>query len=54
MINLGIYSSIEDLETLVIYDHCVKTIGWGADSNGNEYFVSVNSWGAWAQDGSFL
>lgn len=46
----GIYKTIDDLETLLIYDHCVKTIGWGVE-NGKEYFLATNSWGKWAEDG---
>jgi cathepsin B len=50
----GVYKVIEDLETLHIYDHCVKTIGWGIEEDGREYFVGVNSWGEWGGlDGTF-
>jgi hypothetical protein len=47
----GIYKIIEDLETLLIYDHCVKIIGYGIEPNGQQYFLAVNSWGEWAEDG---
>lgn len=49
----GVYKVIEDLETVHVYDHCVKTIGFGVEKNGQEYFVGVNSWGQWAKDGLF-
>lgn len=51
---LGVYSVIEDLETLHVYDHCVKTIGWGVEQDGREYLVGVNSWGVWAKNGNCL
>ncbi|CAD5234944.1 unnamed protein product [Bursaphelenchus xylophilus] len=49
----GVYKRVSELEKLHVYDHCVKTIGWGKE-NGTEYFIAVNSWSdKWGKDGTF-
>ena len=47
----GIYSEAVSSPTI---NHIVSLIGWGTDSNGNNYWIGRNSWGtAWGEEGWF-
>lgn len=49
----GVYRRLPHLEQLHVYDHCVKTVGWGRE-RGRDFLLAVNSWSAgWARDGTF-
>ncbi|KAI6244041.1 Na+ channel, amiloride-sensitive family and Degenerin family-containing protein [Aphelenchoides fujianensis] len=44
-----IYTHLKDIDTLHLYDHCVKIVGWDEKS-----LFAINSWSTnWAKDGTF-
>uniref|UniRef100_A0A0K0EBM3 C2H2-type domain-containing protein n=1 Tax=Strongyloides stercoralis TaxID=6248 RepID=A0A0K0EBM3_STRER len=44
----------ENFNKRIIYWHVVKLIGWGTDSDGNHYWLAVNSFGNyWGDNGIF-
>lgn len=53
---IGVYDFRHQPDEVVVYDHCVKVIGFGnyfrADRVVGKYLLAVNSWSSrWAKDG---